>query len=225
MEGDRIITISIRQRFLKEGHVFDLNSSIETTKQQEQQQITTKSKFKKRNYKNHVKIAGEYGSWRWFFWTIVNYILWIFSYFWLWYRGDDDTELAKNNKTNIFINHSNSQSTQPIVLNNNSQKLLIETENTKKKRKGAKTANKQNIFSIPTMTNRRRNSSGTTTNSGSWNGNLMNVNHSNNLIDYCAQEEDELVAEWYKNYLNFRGGVGFIKKRKRKNFQNLIKFT
>lgn len=197
MEGDRIITVSIRQRFLKESHVFDLNSSIETTKQQ--QQITTKSKFKKRNYKNHVKIAGEYGSWRWFFWTIVNYVLWIFSYFWLWYRGDDDTELAKNNKT--FINHSNSQSTQPIVLNNNSQKLLIETENTKRKRKGAKTANKQNVFSIPTMTNRRRNSSGTT-NSGSWNGNLMNVNHSNTLIDYCAQEEDEVVTGWYKNYLN-----------------------
>lgn len=206
MEGDRIITVSIRQRFLKDGHVFDLNSNtlVETTTK-EQQKIITKAKFKKRNYKNHVRILGEYGSLRWWFWTCINYILWIFSYFWLWYRGDDDShnnvgnvvELRKNKEG--FNSQQHQELTTTTINNkNNNQKLFIKTTelNKQQKRKGGKIgSNKSTAFTLKT-TRRRNSSETTTTNSSSWNGIALIGNNQN---DYCKQMEEERrtdTVEW-----------------------------
>lgn len=222
LEGDRIITVSIRQRFLKEGQVFDLNSAIHLTERTTQQQqnldikldtkqltsTTTKSKYKKRNYKNHVQIAAEYGSLRWLFWTSVNYILWVFSYFWLWFRGDEDAELPKNSSDKNANSNDNKflyQQNVPIMLTTQQQQkqnLIQETDintNKRSKRKAGKaTTNKllvnNNVLlqqESRTANSMRQRNSSETTNSGSWNQSKNNNN--NPIIDWT--ETNELLAK------------------------------
>uniref|UniRef100_A0A915DE39 Transmembrane protein 131-like conserved domain-containing protein n=1 Tax=Ditylenchus dipsaci TaxID=166011 RepID=A0A915DE39_9BILA len=115
LEGDRIITCAIRQQFVQERKVFDLNSappistsSIAAIESKDNQSVITpaqRKRFglklpKRLRYKDYMHISPDSNLPTQFFWRSVNYVLWMFSHVWMMFREDGGVSEAAPSSSN-----------------------------------------------------------------------------------------------------------------------------
>jgi hypothetical protein len=91
LEGDRMITCSIRQKFLQEAKHFEDSEEYDNIEPQETASPNRRTLVTQR-YKNHMPISADASPLVRIFWMTANRILWMFAHVWMIFRLDSTFE-------------------------------------------------------------------------------------------------------------------------------------